>query len=97
MYMVREVFYAKPGKAKELVNKFKQVAPHFEQMGMQNLKVMTDVAAKYWTVVMESEVEDIGDFIKELRGATSQPEISKIMEGYMDLVKSGKREIFIIE
>lgn len=98
MYLVREVFKAKPGKAKELVRKFKQASKYFENDMMKNFKIMTDIAASYWTVVMEHEVEDLGQFAKELRGGGKpQPELEKIMEGYMDLVDSGYREIFLIE
>ena len=97
MYLVREVFKCKPGKAKELVKKFKQGAPYFEKQGMTGFKVMTDIATTYWTVVLESEIENLADFAKEARGGTSQPEVEKIMEGYMDLVEGGYREIFLIE
>jgi hypothetical protein len=97
MYLVREVFHTKPGKAKELVRKFKQAAPYFEKQGMKGLKVMTDIATTYWTVVLESEVADLGEFAKEVRGATVEPEVEKIMQGYMDLVEGGYREIFLIE
>ena len=97
MYLVREVFHTKPGMAKDLVKKFKQVAPYFEKQGMKNLKVMTDIATTYWTVVLESEIEDLADFVKEVRSTTAQPEAQKIIEGYMDLVKDGYREIFLLE
>jgi hypothetical protein len=98
MYLVREVFHTKPGKAKELVKKFKQAAQYFENDGMKSLKVMTDIATTYWTVVMEYEVEDLAEFAKEVRGGGKpQPEVEKIMEGYMDLVEGGHREIFLIE
>lgn len=97
MYLIREVFQAKPGKAKELVKKFKQAAPYFENDVMKGYKVMTDIATTYWTVVLESEVEDLGKFAKEMRGGTPEPELEKIMEGYMDLVDGGYREIFLIE
>jgi hypothetical protein len=97
MYLIREVFNAKPGKAKELVKKFKAAAPYFEKQGMGSYKVMTDIATTYWTVVLESEVEDLGVFAKEIRGGTSEPEVGKIMEGYMDLLEGGRREIFLIE
>ena len=77
MYLVREVFYTKPGKAKELVTKFKQVLPFFEKQGAKNPRIMTDIATTYWTVVFESEVEDLGDFAREIRGETSEPEVAK--------------------
>lgn len=38
MYLIREVFQAKPGRAKDLVKMFKQAAPHFEKTeGVKNL------------------------------------------------------------
>jgi hypothetical protein len=64
---------------------------------MKGYKVMTDIVASSWTVVLESEVEYLADFLKEMRSSTSQPEVEKIMEGYMDLVEGGHREIFLIE
>lgn len=97
MYLIREVFNCKPGKAKELVNKFKQASKFMEGDTMGSLRIMTDVAAAYWTVVMQHEVNDLGEFAKELRGGTSQPEMEDIMKGYMDLVDGGYREIFLIE
>lgn len=97
MYLIRDVFHTKPGKAKELVKKFKQAAPFFEKQGFKDLKVMTDISATYWTVVLESGVNDLGEFAREVRGGTSEPELAKIMEGYMDLVTGGYREIFLLE
>ncbi len=98
MYQIREVFQAKPGKAKDLVKMFKQAAPHFEKtQGMQNVKVLTDIVSTYWTVIVESETEDIGGFFINLRSATMSDELKEIMKGYMDCVEGGRREIFMIE
>jgi hypothetical protein len=97
MYLIREVFKCKPGKAKELVKKFKEASKFMEGDDMKNLKIMTDIAATYWTVVMQFELEDLGVFAKEVRGGTSQPEMENIMKGYMDLLDGGYREIFLIE
>ena len=98
MYLIREVFQTRPGKAKDLVKMFKLAAPHFEKMGdMKNMKVMTDAVGKYWTVVVESETTDMGAFFSNMRGATMSDELKDIMKGYMDCVEGGHREIFIIE
>jgi len=97
MILIREVFTTKPGKAGELVKKFKQVIPFMEKEGLKNTKIMTDLVAKYWTVVIESETEDFARFEKEVRGFTSKPEVKEIMKDYMSLVDSGYREIFKIE
>lgn len=98
MYLVREVFHTKPGKAKELVKKFKQAQPYMEKSGMGNYKVLTDIATTYWTVVVEAEVSDLSIFAREVRGGGApEPELEKIMSGYIDLVEGGFREIFLIE
>ena len=98
MYLIREVFQAKPGRAKDLVKMFKQAAPHFEKMGGgKNMKVLTDIVSTYWTVVVESETDDIGGFFTNLRSATMSDELKAIMKGYMDCVEGGRREIFMVE
>ncbi len=98
MYLIREVFQAKPGKAKDLVKMFKQAAPHFEKTGeVNNMKVMTDIVSTYWTVVVESETDNISGFFSNLRYATMSDELKDIMKGYMDCVAGGHREIFMIE
>jgi quinol monooxygenase YgiN len=98
MYLIRELFNAKPGKAKELVKKFKQAIPHFEKTeGGKNYRIMTDAVSTYWTVVMEYEVEDMGAYFSDLRGSTATAELQEIMKGYTDLVEGGKREVFLLE
>ncbi|HNF71092.1 MAG TPA: hypothetical protein PLP34_01695 [Chitinophagaceae bacterium] len=98
MYLIRECFQTKPGKAKELVKMFKAAVPHFEKTeGGKNYRVMTDITGNYWTVVMELEVEHIGDFIGGLRQSTASPELKDIMKGYTELIESGSRQIFLIE
>ena len=94
MLLIREVFNAKPGKAGELVKKFKQVIPFMEKEGLKNTRVMTDFVAKYWTVVIESETEELARFEKEVRGFTSKPEVREIMKDYMSLVDGGYREVY---
>lgn len=96
MYLVRDTFQCKPGKAKELVNKFKQTIPFMEEQHLKNVKIMTDVVSNYWTVVLEGEVESLATF-ENHKGFTSQQKVKDIMAGYMDLVEGGKREIYQIE
>jgi hypothetical protein len=46
--------------------------------------------------VLETEVESLDQFEREMATFGSRPEVQKNMEGYMDLVLGGKREIFRI-
>ena len=96
MYLIRDIFYCKPGEAKELVKKFKQTTKYMTAEDFKNVRIMTDVVANYWTVVLEGEVESLAQFENQ-KGFTSRPEVREIMAGYMDLVQGGKREIFFIE
>lgn len=96
MFLIRDTFQCKPGKAKELVKKFKQTIPYMQKQHFKNARVMTDIVSNYWTVVLEGEVESLEQFENHI-GFTSQPEVKEIMAGYMDLVEGGRREIFLIE
>lgn len=97
MYLIREIFKTKPGKAKDLVKVFKQAGPFMEKDGFKNGKVMTDFVADYWTVVIEYEVESIENFASKARTETTDPKLKEIFKGYMDLVDSGKREVYMLE
>ncbi len=98
MFLVRNVFHAKPGKAKDLVKIFKNAAPIMKADGVvKNTRILTDCSSTFWTVVFENEVEDLNSFLNMAKGVSSNKEIGKVMKGYMDLVKGGQREIFQIE
>jgi hypothetical protein len=60
---------------------------------------MTDVSAeRYWTLVSEMEVESLDAFMAMGQGSDEDSqEFEKIMEGYHDLVESGRREVYKIE
>ena len=97
MYLVRDIFNAKPGKAKDLVAKFKQLEPYMKEVGMKGMRVMTDAVADYWTVVAESEVESLDEYFDMGRRERGNEKMGEIMQGYMDLVEGGRREVFRIE
>ncbi len=97
MILVRDVFKAKPGKAKDLVQRFKKALPLMKSDGIHNTRVMTDIVAGYWTVVIETEADDLAVFEKHMRSSSPNPEAGEIMKGYLDSVESGYREIFKVE
>ncbi len=97
MYVVRNVFTAKPGKARELVAKFQAARPHLEVEGIHHTRILTDAVAGFWTVVVESEVEDLAAYMGQARGSARAPEAAEAMRGYMDLVAGGHREVLVVE
>ena len=97
MYVVRDIFHCKPGKARELAEKFKKTFASMEEKDrFTNIRVMVDAVADYWTVVLESDVETLADFERHSREFGARPEVRAALEGYMDLVIEGRREIFRI-
>ena len=95
MYVVRDIFRCKPGKAKDLVAKFKRSIASMERDdGFANTRVMVDAVADYWTVVIESDVATLEQFEQHQREFSARPEVREAMEGYMDLVEGGRREIW---
>ena len=97
MYVVRDVFRCKPGKAKELVEKFRRTIPSMEAHDrFTNIRIMVDVVADYWTVVIESDVEKLEDFERHMSEFGTRAEVREAMAGYMDLVLEGRREIYRI-
>ncbi|MGI9181039.1 MAG: antibiotic biosynthesis monooxygenase family protein [Longimicrobiaceae bacterium] len=97
MYLIRDVFRCKPGRAGELARRFKQTVPSMEQEdGFRNCRVLVDYVASYWTVVLQAEVEDLAAFEQHMRSYGSRPEVREALEGYMELVQEGYREIYRI-
>ena len=99
MYVVREIMHCKPGKAGELVKRFKQMEPFMKEVGMTGpQRVMTDMSGEcFWTVVAEQEVDALDKYLELTRTMTSDARIQKIMQGYHEIVDSGRREIFKVE
>ncbi len=102
MYLVRDIFYCKPGQVKPLVEKFTAMARLSEKLGMPAMRMMTDVSAeRYWTLVAEMEVPSLAAFEEMMANPQGSPddlkEFEKIMKGYHEHVDHGRREIYRIE
>jgi hypothetical protein len=98
MFLVRDIMYCKPGKARAMVEKFTALAKAGQKMGMGSMRVMTDVSAeRYWTVVAETEVASMEQHAEMARKSMQMPEFQDIMKGYHDLVVEGRREIYQLE
>jgi quinol monooxygenase YgiN len=97
MYRVRDIFQCKPGKAKELADRFKKTIPSMEsEDSFLNCRVLVDAVASYWTVVLEAEFQSLADFERHMAEYSSRADVREAMAGYMDLVEGGRREIFKI-
>ena len=92
MYIVRETFTAKPGMASKLAALFKSVVP--AEAPDFKVRVMTDYIAAFNTVVLETEVEDLGQFETIMAHYMSSSDVRERMKGYTDMYLAGRREVF---
>ena len=98
MFLVRDIMYCKPGKARPMVEKFVALSALSQKMGMGSMRVMTDVSAeRYWTVTSEMEVPSLDALSDRAAKAMESPEFQATMKGYHDLVDHGRREIYTVE
>ncbi|MEO7191543.1 MAG: hypothetical protein ABI051_10860 [Vicinamibacterales bacterium] len=98
MFLIRDIMYCKPGKARPMVEKFRALSKLTAQMGFGGMRIMTDVSAeRYWTVVSEIEVTSLEEYAETSRKSMSLPEFQEAMKGYHDLIDHGRREIYMLE
>ncbi len=98
MYVIREVLHCKPGKVRQMVEKFKAISSALEEMGQEPLRLLTDVTGEpFWTIVAEARVPKVDDFFAMEQQLMANEMLRKSMADYHDLVESGRREIYRIE
>lgn len=98
MYLIREVFTAKPGQASKLAKLFKA-------MSMPG-KIMTDMVGPYNTVVVEMEIGSLTEWEKmmnDMKSGKPDPNMEKLsaemkeqMKHYTEMYTKGRREIYQI-
>lgn len=92
MFVIRNVFRCKPGQAKNVIEKFQAAIPMMQELAKQ--RILVDEVAGFWTVVVETETEDMATFEKLLKKRGQRADLRDAMSGYLDSVESGCREIF---
>ena len=98
MYVIREVLHCKPGKVRQMADKFRAISHALQEMGHEPMRLLTDVTGEpFWTIVAEAKVETIDDFFAAEQQLTANESVGKVMADYHDLVESGRREILRIE
>jgi hypothetical protein len=98
MYVIREVLHCKPGKVRQMAEKFRQISAVLKDMGQEPMRLLTDVTGEpFWTIVAEAKVENLDDFFAMEQKLTANEAVGRAMADYHDLVESGRREIYRIE
>ena len=98
MYVIREVLNCKPGKVRQMLEKFRQISMVLKEMGHEPMRFLTDVTGEpYWTIIAEAKVEKIDDFFALEQKLTNNETLRTTMADYHDLVDRGRREIYRLE
>ena len=98
MYLVRNIMFCRPGKARPMVQKFLELDKLGRKMGIGPSRVMTDISAeRYWMVVSEMEVESLEKHAELMQQSMQMKEFQDVMKDYHDLVADGRREIYQLE
>ena len=98
MYVIREVLHCKPGKVRQMVEKFRAISHALQEMGHEPMRLLTDVTGeRFWTIVAEANVEKVDDFFGFEQKFMANESLRKTMADYHDLVETGRREIYRVE
>jgi hypothetical protein len=98
MYVIREVLNCKPGKVRQMVDKFRAISTVLKDMGHEPMRLLTDVTGEpFWTIVAEAKVEKVDDFFAMEQALMTNEALRKTMADYHELLDSGRREILRIE
>jgi hypothetical protein len=90
MLIVRNCFIAKPGSASKLAAQLKAAAA---TANIPKHRVLTDLTGDFNRVIMEYEVESVGQFEERMKQYMTDATFREKMKGYTDLYVSGSREI----
>ena len=97
MYVMREVLHCKPGKVRQMAEKFRAISNVLEELGQKPLRLLTDVTGEpFWTIVAEAQIERIDDFFAIEQKLMANETLRNTMADYHDLVENGRREIYRI-
>jgi hypothetical protein len=94
--LVRHVFQAKYGRGDEIVAALKEMSGGMTER-VRGYRVLTDLSGPFFTVVMEYEVESLGEFEKGMAEAFSDPRMQEFMGRTAPLIESGRREFYTVQ
>jgi hypothetical protein len=94
MMIVRDILQAKYGKGGDLVALFKEAQKWPQKYGQ---RILTDASGQFFTVVVETEADSLGDWERRFNAILAQPEFGGWFTSTMTLIDTGRREFYNIE
>lgn len=99
MLIIRDVFQVKWGRVNEAVALMKEVRDTWNSQGKKGfgVRIMTDAAGPFFTMVVESEAQDLADWQRLNAAAFADPDFAAWFARTGELVDSGRREFYNLE
>ena len=94
MILVRNTFLVQPTQMKEAVALAKEGRAIVQRLGFPIPRISVDVAAEFYTMVLETEFESLSDFEARLPQNFASAEWQAWYARFTPLVRGGRREIF---
>ncbi len=92
MIVVREVFKAKYGQGDGMIALFKEARQKWLS-GLRS-RLLVDVSGRFFTVVVEFEVESLADWERRVAELFAHPDAADWFARMTPLVDSGRREFY---
>jgi hypothetical protein len=96
MILVRDIFNLKFGKARDAKEIMKEGKVLMKKYGLDSGRAMTDLTGKSYTLVLESQYDNLSDYEKKMQNGLGQQEWKDWYQKFVPLVDSASREIFTI-
>ena len=97
MILVRNIFQCKYGKAGELARLMAEMRGQMEPAEGGGMRVLTDLSGPFDTVVLETVIESIDAYNRQLQEQFADPAAGEVFAQMPALIESGRREYFTIE
>ena len=60
MYVIREVLHCRPGRVRQMIDKFRIISTAMSAMGHPPMRLLTDVTGEpFWTVIAETNAASL--------------------------------------
>jgi hypothetical protein len=91
---VGDIFQLESGKAKEGIDLLVQGQESLKRAGYPVDRLLADVTGEYYTLVMESRLENLNQLEESLGKTRELREWQEVYRRFVPLVRSGRREVF---
>lgn len=96
MVRIRSVFQVKPDRMREAKTLAKELFAEVDRFTARPTTILTDFAADFYSLVFESDYEDVAAFEAAFAEGTSDPAWREAYVKFRDTIVGGRREIYTI-